>query len=239
MTLRAWTNTLGGLFLICVYASIYNLIAPKGLTLYIMVGIGVLILWYIGLILYRSTDKRQIKLKLKMHKDQPDDIFSTKKYVLAKETSSRALASTSDIVRETYGKDEIVGMLDFVHNWKEKNGFEWGNTTVYDELSIEGELDTKVDYSITQLKYTKTFKIKGTLEVYDAEEDQKTGQNKDKGKDNGSSKDRDKVYTISGLTFYLSNVLPEDEGKMAVWSISVNTKNDRTDIGMLTGKEYL
>lgn len=233
MTIRAWTNTFVGLFLVFFYASLYNLFSPQGKWLYATLVVGGVMVWYITIILYRSTDKRQVRHRIKKYNEDPGDVFTDSNYLLASETSGGQFSEVSRIIKETYGKEEAEELLGFVQGWKEENGFIWEGSTVYDRLDVFGTLETDSGFSIEHVNNTKHVKIKGMLVNYIY-------------KDGEGRKDEwGDLYSISGLNFYLTNVNPEDIGKNAVWSISIDvekTKNNygvSADIGMVTGLEYL
>lgn len=212
--------------------------------MYLAIGVGLTILWYYMYKLYKSKDTRQVKTQIKKFQERPKDIFTTQNYELAKETSSSVLTNISDIVVENYGKVEIEEMLTAIKKWKEENDFKWDNTTLYDELMIEGVMGSELTYNIKHQKNTKSLKIKGILEV--AKEDEKERENKPNKQSLYRSESyfekeegRGKLYTISGIDFFLTNVYPDDIGKAAVWSISVNEENTSEYSGVITNREYI
>lgn len=238
MIIREWKNTMWGIFALTLYASMVNAFSPQGTALYISIAVGVLLIWIFGYRLYKSTDKHQVETRIKKHQEKPSDIFTPEKYELAVQTSSRALEGISSVITENYERTEIEKMLGILQEWKEANSFKWDNSTVYDELVIEGEMTNKLEYHIKHKCNTKTLSLRGILETSPmVQEESDDNDNRHNHYKNKETKSKDRYYTISGIRFCLTNVQPDEIGMYADWSISLDTTKTNGYYGIITDKK--
>lgn len=226
MNIRTWSNlTLMLAILSGALAVIILDTQSKDVFSYTFYAFVVITVGYFAVMIYRSSDKKQIELKLKEIENNRYNVFEKEKYVVAVQTIKKPLTKISLIVDETFGKDELEEMLDFLEQWKNENNFKWDHTTLYDELLIEMELDERkggIKYNINHKKNTNTFTIKGILLKEVVGDDEET-------------KNEEHLYSINGLTFSLTNVLPQYVQKNGEWTLSTKSKSEgKYEEGMIT-----
>ena len=211
MTIRRWFYLMVGLCAVSLYVSVVNVFDPSGILLYVLGGLVVAGVLYIGVLVYRGGDKQQVTLKLKHVENTRSSIFVDGDYTLMVERSDAPVTQVSSLVRETFTEQDIQRMFRLLTDWKATHAFIWDESTLYDTLAVVAApsktTDGSVRLEVVHTKRTKQFVVKGELHHIKTDTFYQT-------------------YSINGLHFRLTNVFDEDLERYGEWTLCVDHISD-------------
>lgn len=211
MIIRRWFYLMVGLCAVSLYATVVNVFDPSGVLLYVLVGLAVAGVLYIGVLVYRGGDTQQVALKLKHEENTRSSVFADGGYTLMVERSDSPVTRVSDLVKETFTEQDMQRMFQQLTDWKATHAFTWDESTLYDTLAVVATpskaTDGSVQLEVVHDKRTKQFVVKGVLHHIPTDK-------------------CDQMYSISGLHFHLTNVFEDDLGKSGEWTLCVDHISD-------------
>ena len=207
MTIRRWFYLTVGLCAVSLYVSVVNVFNPSGVLLYVLGGLAVVGVLYIGVLVYRGGDTQQVALKLKHEENTRSSVFADGGYTLMVERSDSPVTQVSDLVKETFTEQDMQRMFQHLTDWKATHAFTWDESTLYDTLAVVATpsktAEGSVQLEVVHTKRTKQFVVKGVLHHIPTDK-------------------CDQMYSISGLHFRLTNVFEDDLGKSGEWTLCVD-----------------